>query len=494
MQRHNTTRTKKQVTMQQNRAFFDRHKGEEWFRERFDPIYIIDKRNEKILQSKSRREELLTAYASGDFEIPKLDEEAPPMPDSYPIAAGPSITAAAKEGEEAGEVEEGEEPEGAQANEPPKTEVKNVENAGDADAGPQDQSDACTIYVRAVAPSITRATLLSEFSKFGHISRLVFSSPNALHGFRRRAWVTYKTAQEAAAALAALDGQKVDGLKLKLELGKITLREKSVLYFAGEEPVMKKDLEVAKRLTEKLDREKGIEGPNPMLEQDPSNLQRSLDAHLSYLRKVHLYCYYCADEFDDETDMERRCGTNHFRGAFRSSERMNVFGKRNLLDSKNQTRLSAPDELKACGLELEERYCNKAAENHFTQINPEKFRCNECRKAFVNADFTKKHIRLKHPELVAEAKLKAQQEQFFNNFVEDPHHSFTSVAAPSQAQGRNPRDGIQAQIGHPQDPYAQRHAYGAMHSRLIFESPQQANRAELIRRVTKSYVDLDNPS
>jgi len=30
---------------------------------------------------------------------------------------------------------------------------------------------------------------------------------------------------------------------------------------------------------------------------------------------VHLFCYYCAAQFEDEEEMERQCGVKHLRGA-----------------------------------------------------------------------------------------------------------------------------------------------------------------------------------
>ena len=40
-----------------------------------------------------------------------------------------------------------------------------------------------------------------------------------------------------------------------------------------------------------------------------------LDISISYLRQVHLYCYYCGEEFDNELQMAHRCGIIHLRGS-----------------------------------------------------------------------------------------------------------------------------------------------------------------------------------
>ncbi len=36
---------------------------------------------------------------------------------------------------------------------------------------------------------------------------------------------------------------------------------------------------------------------------------------LLYLRRVHAYCYYCGEEYDDERILASRCGPQHLRNA-----------------------------------------------------------------------------------------------------------------------------------------------------------------------------------
>lgn len=36
---------------------------------------------------------------------------------------------------------------------------------------------------------------------------------------------------------------------------------------------------------------------------------------LLYLRRVHAYCFYCGEEYDDERMLAAKCGPQHIRSA-----------------------------------------------------------------------------------------------------------------------------------------------------------------------------------
>lgn len=42
---------------------------------------------------------------------------------------------------------------------------------------------------------------------------------------------------------------------------------------------------------------------------------QQLDLLLLYLRRVHAYCFYCGEEYDDERMLAAKCGPQHIRGA-----------------------------------------------------------------------------------------------------------------------------------------------------------------------------------
>ena len=60
-----------------------------------------------------------------------------------------------------------------------------------------------------------------------------------------------------------------------------------------------------------MDKDKQLEEENVILKDSQfSKLseQEQLDRLIYYLRFVHLFCYYCGEEFDDEDELLRRCG------------------------------------------------------------------------------------------------------------------------------------------------------------------------------------------
>jgi len=41
--------------------------------------------------------------------------------------------------------------------------------------------------------------------------------------------------------------------------------------------------------------------------------KEKLDAFITYLRRVHIFCYYCGEDYEHADDMVRKCGTTHYR-------------------------------------------------------------------------------------------------------------------------------------------------------------------------------------
>jgi hypothetical protein len=42
---------------------------------------------------------------------------------------------------------------------------------------------------------------------------------------------------------------------------------------------------------------------------------QQLDLLLLYLRRVHAYCFYCGEEYDDERMLAAKCGPQHIRSS-----------------------------------------------------------------------------------------------------------------------------------------------------------------------------------
>jgi hypothetical protein len=44
---------------------------------------------------------------------------------------------------------------------------------------------------------------------------------------------------------------------------------------------------------------------------------QQLDLMVLYLRRVHAYCFYCGEEYDDERMVASKCGPQHIRNCKR---------------------------------------------------------------------------------------------------------------------------------------------------------------------------------
>jgi hypothetical protein len=80
------------------------------------------------------------------------------------------------------------------------------------------------------------------------------------------------------------------------------------------------DLEMTKSIISILDKEKGIEvfllinKQNFLIDgKDQRAKDIQLDLQILYLRRVHGFCYYCIEEYEDERMLATRCGNIHVR-------------------------------------------------------------------------------------------------------------------------------------------------------------------------------------
>lgn len=89
--------------------------------------------------------------------------------------------------------------------------------------------------------------------------------------------------------------------------------------------LIESDYELCKTLvTDVLDPEKGIKSfivdklenleiVNEDGEPNKLKLDLKLDLLLLYMRRVHSYCLYCGEEYEDERMLSTRCGPQHIR-------------------------------------------------------------------------------------------------------------------------------------------------------------------------------------
>jgi len=146
-----------------------------------------------------------------------------------------------------------------------------------------------------------------------------------------------------------------------------------------------------------------------------------LDRLIWYLRRVHLFCYYCGEQFDDEDEMYRRCGSIHLRGSKKEGAAKEAFAITwaASLDTKlaNRLAVSAQETLDVL---IGKRLAQRMWEFNIVKVADDKFQCKLCAKMFVGPEFVRKHLVLKHADKQAETDSKAREEQYFLNYINDP--------------------------------------------------------------------------
>lgn len=361
---------KGEFTERINKQFFETHKDDEWFLNKYHPEHRGARRAE--LASRSRlaalqfgerlrggtlRWRLDADHADNAVFAPFLEHDNAQVRSHSELlltAAAADARAAALAAADAG----GEALDDAAAK-------RALDAAGAAYSRDMERR---TVYVKALPSATTRGVLDATFRAVGEVERLALSEPS-IERMNRRAWVTYATfeaaqraAEELSGATLVLANGQITRLSLQL-LSPHRVRVRVVPPALSLPDRIAHDAAVARRLVEKLDREKRLWPPTAADAEDddgrdgdasgddggavggkralvPSKRQalerhpllsdaafekrpveEQLDLLVAYLRRVHFYCYYTAAEFDSDIDLERARGPIHLRfGSKRALE------------------------------------------------------------------------------------------------------------------------------------------------------------------------------
>lgn len=96
---------------------------------------------------------------------------------------------------------------------------------------------------------------------------------------------------------------------------------------ADEDERVKKDAKTSGQIVRILDKEHevdsvGLFGSSGESDEDASMAaaRAQLNRNITYLRRVHLFCFYCGEQFDSEEEMRRMCGDKpHLRAKRRAN-------------------------------------------------------------------------------------------------------------------------------------------------------------------------------
>ncbi|KAF9279681.1 hypothetical protein BGZ88_012615, partial [Linnemannia elongata] len=394
-------------------TFFEAHKSEAWFQEKYHPDMSKTRAEESRALRKSRYGKFVEGLAAGKFDNSTCDE-ALAKKESAQAAEAKAEKAAGEDGE------------------------TTVDKDGDTQLNGEDASDAW-LYLKAVLPTVTRASILERCEKLDGFVMLSLSEPHPLKELQRIGWIKFKAGTDVEAALTALTDPETEDFQATTAAHRPT-RARYTHEIANSGTRIRADYELAVAIAKVCDQSlnDAVEGETdapiydgvslvearlkdhilaptdtPMddaEEEDPAqatirraNERRSLDLFIEYLRQVHLFCYYCGGDSDNAEEFSRKC-SKHFRNPDTkvpvNSTKGAVWVKN--LEQKLNLKLKAPtdEEITKLGGKSLEKASLKFLQGKTQQDEPTKWRCKICTKPFRGEEFVHKHIRTKHPDEV----------------------------------------------------------------------------------------------
>lgn len=170
-------------------------------------------------------------------------------------------------------------------------------------------------------------------SKVEGFDYLALSEPQPSRKFHRIGWICFQQGTDIKKAFDQLDNQKVDDFVVHLALNRKSATQNRTPRTAPEitqsADRLKKDLDQIKELATALEamlseEENGMKlveqrADKVIAEHSDADeiykLKKKLDMLITYLRRVHMYCYYCGVECDSLEELNRKCCEPHCRAS-----------------------------------------------------------------------------------------------------------------------------------------------------------------------------------
>ncbi|KAI8070761.1 arsenite-resistance protein 2-domain-containing protein [Gongronella butleri] len=389
---------KEKVSAKQLDAFFNNNKDKQWFLEKYHPEHAQGRINTVYEQRRIALERFRAALPDLDHEAIQLDYDANPDKDDHMHLY-------------------------------------------------QQQQ----LIIKAVPPTIAREKIEEMCRQVAGFDYLALSDPSPSKKFQRIGWIHFSNDTDLQSAFDQLDNQKIDDFTFHLALHRNpppsasssapsssnTRMKKTAPEIANNPDRVATDLDQATALAHVMDAHLGIDdqqGIDAVLANAPSSndddTKKTLDLILLYLRRVHMYCYYCGLECDSFEELHRRCPEPHLRKQplhadqplpSKTERALQQWAKN--LDQRIRIKLQPPDDedLVRMGGKSVKAELDKYMAEHIQKEHDAKYKCKvgECAKAFKGVEFVEKHIHSKHPEVIKQMK---NELAFYNNYVCDPNH------------------------------------------------------------------------
>uniref|UniRef100_A0AAY5F2X4 Serrate RNA effector molecule homolog n=1 Tax=Electrophorus electricus TaxID=8005 RepID=A0AAY5F2X4_ELEEL len=334
---------------------------------------------------------------------------------------------------------------------------------------PRPLHKTCSLFMRSIAPSISKAEIIALCRRYPGFMRVCLSEPQPERRFFRRCWVTFDRGVNIKEICWNLQNIRLRDCELapvvNRDLARRVLRndiklaaklihamderEKlwkwfhyyesmpdSISMLPTQNPILKNITdylieEVSAEEEELLgsvggaDSEEGNKEGNPTeitVERD-DKLVKVLDRLLFYLRIVHSIDYYNTCEYPSEDEMPNRCGIIHVRGPIPPNRitHREVSDWEKTFEEKLGPLFSvketlSEDEAVKMGRKDPEQEVEKFVSANTQELGKDKWLCPLSGKKFKGPEFVRKHILNKHGDKIEEVK---KEVEFFNNFLMD---------------------------------------------------------------------------
>ncbi|XP_003971279.1 serrate RNA effector molecule homolog [Takifugu rubripes] len=380
-----------------------------------------------------------------------------------------------------------------------KTEVEKKEEKKTKDDAPRPRPlhKTCSLFMRSIAPTISRAEIISLCRRYPGFLRVCLSDPHPERRFYRRCWVTFDRAINIKEVCWNLQNIRLRDCELAPVVNRdLARRVRNVNGITQHKQVLRNDIKLAAKLIHALD-EKGdlwtkfqeeghsseLPAQNPILKNitdylieevsaeeeellgsgsgmDPDEttkegnptettverddkLAKVLDRLVWYLRIVHSIDYYNTCEYPSEDEMPNRCGMIHVRGPIPPNRI--THGEVQQWQKGMEEKLSplfslkeilSEDEATKMGRKDPEEEVEKFVSANTQELGKDKWLCPLSGKKFKGPEFVRKHILNKHGDKIEEVK---KEVTFFNNFLMDakrpamPEMKLPPLPGPSPA-------------------------------------------------------------
>jgi len=242
----------------QSEIFYQIHKDEHWFREKYDPQLLYKFKNDQIKQSQLLCKRFMESLDKNEFEGICLEHQ-----ENFDEG---------KTGKE-GLFE------------------KNTVQEDSISGAPYFGFDAnkTTLYLKLIPIHISRWDLLDAVKPTPGFLGLSMSEPLKTQEFVRYAWVTYDTDENCQRSKTILEKVSLKNFDLNPVISISTTRKKVKVTPLLNKSCIGRDKQISKNLIEVFDKQRMIED-NKLFENEEERDDRvQLDLQLLYLRRVHAF-------------------------------------------------------------------------------------------------------------------------------------------------------------------------------------------------------------